>query len=444
MKKNITIAGAGLVGSLCALYLRKRGFDVSIYERRDDLRLTEITAGKSINLALSVRGWTALKKVGAAENVEKIAIPMYKRVMHDTEGNLYDQAYGNPGQAIYSVSRANLNLILMEMAEKNGAKIHYNQKCLDVDFSSGDTTFEHTKTGEKTTVNSDLLIGADGAFSAVRSKMTRRNRQQYSQHFIEHGYKELLIPANEDGTHKLEKNALHIWPRGNFMLIALPNLDGSYTCTLFAPYEGEESFEELNNNEDVKKYFKKIFPDFVPLIPDLCEQFFSNPTSSMAIMRTYPWHVDDKSILIGDAAHATVPFYGQGMNAGFEDCRILDELLDKHNNNFKTCFKEYSQVRKPNGDGVQDLSMHNFIVMRDKTADTKFLLQKKIEQKFAQQYPEKWVPLYSMVSFSNIPYSEAWQVGMKQEKMMQNIMNISNINETWDSKEIMEKMLGLI
>lgn len=444
MKKNITIAGAGLVGSLCALYMRKRGFDVSVYERRDDLRLTEISAGKSINLALSVRGWTALKKVGAAENVEKIAIPMYKRVMHDTEGNLYDQAYGNPGQAIYSVSRANLNLILMEMAEKNGAKIYCNQKCLDVDFSSSDTTFEHTKTGEKTTVNSDLLIGADGAFSAVRSKMTRRNRQQYSQHFIEHGYKELLIPANEDGTHKLEKNALHIWPRGNFMLIALPNLDGSYTCTLFAPYEGEESFEELNNNEDVKKYFKKIFPDLVPLIPDLCEQFFSNPTSSMAIMRTYPWHVDDKSILIGDAAHATVPFYGQGMNAGFEDCRILDELLDKHNNNFKTCFKEYSQVRKPNGDGVQDLSMHNFIVMRDKTADTKFLLQKKIEQKFAQQYPEKWVPLYSMVSFSNIPYSEAWQVGMKQEKMMQSIMNISNINETWDSKEIMEKMLGLI
>ena len=444
MKKNITIAGAGLVGSLCALYMRKRGFNVSIYERRDDLRLSEITAGKSINLALSVRGWTALKKVGAAENVEKIAIPMYKRVMHDTEGNLYDQAYGNPGQAIYSISRANLNLILMEMAEKNGAKIHYNQKYLDVDFTSGATTFENTKTGEKITVNSDLLIGADGAFSAIRSKMTRRNRQQYSQHFIEHGYKELLIPPNEDGTHKLEKNALHIWPRGNFMLIALPNLNGSYTCTLFAPYEGEESFEKLNTNKDVKNYFKKIFPDLVPLIPDLCEQFFSNPTSSMAIMRTYPWHVDDKSILIGDAAHATVPFYGQGMNAGFEDCRILDELLDKHNNNFKTCFKEYSQVRKPNGDGVQDLSMHNFIVMRDKTADTKFLLQKKIEQKFTQQYPEKWIPLYSMVSFSNIPYSEALQIGMKQEKIMQSIMNISNINETWDSEEIMEKMLDLI
>lgn len=444
MKKNITIAGAGLVGSLCALYMKKRGFDVSIFERRNDLRLTEISAGKSINLALSERGWTALKKVGAAKNVEKIAIPMYKRIMHDKEGNLYDQAYGNPGQAIYSVSRANLNLILMQMAEENGAKIYCNQKCLDVDFPSGETTFEHTKTGEKTTINSDLLIGADGAFSAVRSKMTRRNRQQYSQHFIEHGYKELLIPANEDGTHKLEKNALHIWPRGNFMLIALPNLDGSYTCTLFAPYEGKESFEELNNNEDVEKYFKKIFPDLVPLIPDLCEQFFSNPTSSMAIMRTYPWHVEDKSILIGDAAHATVPFYGQGMNAGFEDCRILDELLDKHKNNFKTCFKEYSEVRKPNGDGVQDLSMHNFIVMRDKTADAKFLLQKKIEQKFAQRYPEKWIPLYSMVSFTNISYSEAWHVGMKQEKMMQSIMNTSNINETWDSEEIMEKMLTLI
>ena len=444
MKKNITIAGAGLVGSLCALYMRKRGFDVSIYERRDDLRLAEIRAGKSINLALSVRGWTALKKVGVDKNVEKIAIPMYKRVMHDMEGNLYDQAYGNPGQAIYSVSRANLNLILMELAEKNGVKIHCNQKCLDVDFSNSKTTFEHTNTGKKQTVKSDLIIGADGAFSAVRSKMTRRNRQQYSQYFIEHGYKELLIPANEDGTHKLEKNALHIWPRGNFMLIALPNLDGSYTCTLFAPYEGEMSFEELNTNEDVIKYFKKIFPDLVPLIPDLCEQFFSNPTSSMAIMRTYPWHVDDKSILIGDAAHATVPFYGQGMNAGFEDCRILDELLDKHNNNFKTCFEEYSKVRKPNGDGLQDLSMHNFIVMRDKTADTKFLLQKKIEQKFAQRYPKKWVPLYSMVSFSNISYSKAWHIGMKQEEMMKSIMDITNISDIWESDEIMKKMLDLI
>jgi len=444
MKRKITIAGAGLVGSLCALYMQKRGFQVSLYERRNDLRLAEIAAGKSINLALSERGWTALKKVNAAKNVEKIAIPMYKRIMHDVHGQLSEQAYGNPDQAIYSVSRSKLNLVLMEMAENLGVEIHCNQRCLDVDFETATTTFEHTNSNKKTTVDSDLLIGADGAFSAVRNQMVKRNRQQYSQQYIEHGYKELLIPANDNGTHKLEKNALHIWPRGNFMLIALPNLDGSYTCTLFAPYEGKESFEKLNTHKDVQEYFEKTFPDLVPLIPDLCEQFFANPTSSMAIMRTYPWHVDDKTILIGDAAHATVPFYGQGMNAGFEDCRILDELLDKHNNNFETCFEEYSRVRKPNGDGVQDLSMHNFVVMRDKTAQTKFLLQKKIEQKFTQRYPEKWTPLYSMVSFTNISYADAWHIGMKQEKLMQSIMSKPNISEVWDSEDVMEEMLRLL
>lgn len=444
MKRKITIAGAGLVGSLCALYMQKRGFQTSIYERRDDLRLAKITAGKSINLALSERGWSALKKVSAAKNVEKIAIPMYKRIMHDVHGKLSEQAYGNPGQAIYSVSRSKLNLVLMEMAEKLGVEIHCNQKCKDVDFDTGNATFEHTNSKEQISVNSDLIIGADGAFSVVRSQMLKRSRQQYSQQYIEHGYKELVIPAHANGTHKLEKNALHIWPRGNFMLIALPNLDGSYTCTLFAPYEGDNSFEELKTNKDVQEYFEKTFPDLIPLIPDLCEQFFVNPTSSMAIMRTYPWHVKDKTVLIGDAAHATVPFYGQGMNAGFEDCRILDELLDKHNNNFKTCFEEYSRVRKPNGDGVQDLSMHNFIVMRDKTAQAEFLLQKKIEQKFTQRYPDKWIPLYSMVSFTNISYADAWVIGMKQEKLMQTIMSKPNIDQIWDSEDVMKEMLRLI
>ena len=424
--------------------MQKRGFQTSIYERRDDLRLAKITAGKSINLALSERGWSALKKVSAAENVEKIAIPMYKRIMHDVHGKLSEQAYGNPGQAIYSVSRSKLNLVLMEMAEKLGVEIHCNQKCKDVDFDTGNATFEHTNSKEQISVNSDLIIGADEAFSVVRSQMLKRSRQQYSQQYIEHGYKELVIPAHANGTHKLEKNALHIWPRGNFMLIALPNLDGSYTCTLFAPYEGDNSFEELNTNKDVQEYFEKTFPDLVPLIPDLCEQFFANPTSSMAIMRTFPWHVKDKTVLIGDAAHATVPFYGQGMNAGFEDCRVLDELLDKHNNNFKTCFEEYSRVRKPNGDGVQDLSMHNFIVMRDKTAQAEFLLQKKIEQKFTQRYPDKWIPLYSMVSFTNISYADAWVIGMKQEKLMQTIMSKPNIDQIWDSEDVMKEMLRLI
>jgi kynurenine 3-monooxygenase len=444
MKKSISIAGAGLVGSLCALYMCKRGYKTTIFERRNDLRSEIITAGKSINLALSTRGWTALKKVGADIEVEKIAIPMYKRVMHDTEGNLVDQAYGNPGQAIYSVARAELNVMLMQLAEKNGTSIECNEKCVDIDFKTGTTTFENTFTKKIKKVTSDLVVGADGAFSNVRSQMIKRRRQQYSQHYIDHAYKELLIPANQDGTHKIEKNALHIWPRGNFMLIALPNMDGSYTCTLFAPYEGKYSFEELNSKENILAYFNKIFPDFAELVPDLYDQFISNPTSPMAIMRTDPWHVFDKAVLVGDSAHATVPFYGQGMNSGFEDCRVLDELLDKHEDNLGECLEEYSRVRKPNGDGVQDLSMHNFIVMRDKTADPSFLLQKKIEQKFAQRYPEKWTPLYSMVSFSNISYAEAWKIGQHQEKLMETIMKIPKIETLWDEEEIMEKISELI
>jgi kynurenine 3-monooxygenase len=293
-------------------------------------------------------------------------------------------------------------------------------------------------------MSADVLIGADGAFSAVRKQMVQQHNHEYNYNEIEHDYKELLIPAGKNGTHLLDKNALHIWPRGEFMLIALANLDGSFTCTLFAPKNGENSFEGLNSKEEVENYFARTFPDFTDLVPNLYAQWKNNPTSSLGIVRTYPWHIKDTSILIGDAAHATVPFYGQGMNAGFEDCRILDELLDKHEDNFETCFDEYSKSRKPNGDGVQDLSMHNFIVMRDKTADPKFLLQKEIEKKFANLYPDKWIPLYSMVSFTNTPYSEAWKIGMKQEKLMQSIMSSPNIEKIWESDEIMQKMCSLV
>jgi kynurenine 3-monooxygenase len=228
------------------------------------------------------------------------------------------------------------------------------------------------------------------------------------------------------------------------MLIALPNMDGSFTCTLFFPFEGEHSFENLKTEEQVYNFFKDVFPDTLDLIPNLVEEYFNNPTSSLAIMRCDPWVVDDKVLLIGDAAHATVPFYGQGMNAGFEGCFVLDELMDKHGDDFISCFKEYSEIRKPDGDGVQDLSMHNFIVMRDKTADPQFLLQKKIELHFSNKYPEKWLPLYSMVSFSTIRYSEAWKIGQHQEQLMKEIMSLPNIENIWDSEEVEEKMLSLI
>ena len=442
MKKNVIIVGAGLAGSLCAMYMLKRGYDVSVYERRSDMRKTKLSAGRSINLALSKRGWTALEKVGVDKEVRHIAIPMPKRVMHDLDGNLTDQYYGNKDQAIYSVPRGELNVLLMNLAEARGAKIFFNHRCLDISIDRPELTLLDNNSNRELTISCDLVVGADGAYSAVRDKMMRQDRFQFSQNYIEHGYKELLIPANPDGTHKIEKNALHIWPRGSYMLIALPNLDGSYTCTLFSPYEGKDSFEDLNTPKKVKEFFNRVFNDFAKLTPDLVDQFFNNPTSSMGIFKCYPWHLKNYCVLIGDAAHATVPFYGQGMNASFEDCRFLDELLDKESD-MNNVLKKYSKNRKPNGDGLQDLSLHNFIVMRDKTADPDFLLQKKIEQKFSQKFPDKWVPLYSMVSFTNIPYSEAWEIGMRQEKLMSKIMNIPNIYEKWDSDEIMSKMLKM-
>ena len=444
MKKEVTIVGAGLVGSLCSLFMTNRGYNVSVFERRNDLRSEIISAGKSINLALSTRGWTALKEAGVESEVKKIAIPVYKRVMHDIKGNLTDQPYGNEGQCIFSVSRVLMNLLMMNLAENNGANLFFNEKCIDVDFNSAQVKFENTLTKKHTNVKSDFIIGADGAFSKVREQMVKKYNHQYNYNEIDHDYKELLIPAGKNGRYLIEKNALHIWPRGEFMLMALANLDGSFTCTLFAPKKGENSFENLNNKIDVENYFYKLFPDFFELVPNLYEQWKTNPTSNLGIIRTYPWNVDDKGLLIGDSAHATVPFYGQGMNCGFEDCRILDNLLTQNERDIKKCFEDFSKMRKPNGDGVQDLSMHNFIVMRDRTADPKFLLQKKIEKKFSNLYPKKWTPLYSMVSFSNISYQEAWKIGMKQEKIMKEIMDTENIEKLWKNEEIMQKILNLV
>ena len=444
MRKEITIVGAGLVGSLCSLFMTKRGYKVNVFERRKDLRSEIITAGKSINLALSKRGWTALEKAGIDAEVIKIAIPVYKRIMHDIKGRLTDQPYGNEGEAIYSVSRAQMNVLMMNLAEKNGANLYFNEKCIDVDFEQSIVTFENTEFKKNQNIKSDFLIGADGAFSVVRKQMVNKCQHDYEYNEINHDYKELLIPAGKNNSYLLDKNALHIWPRGDFMLMALANLDGSFTCTLFAPKKGKDSFDGLNTKQEVENYFSDIFPDFSALVPNLYEQWISNPTSTLGIVRTYPWHIKDRSLLIGDAAHATVPFYGQGMNCGFEDCRMLDDLLDDCQHDLEGCFKRYSEMRKPNADGVQDLSMQNFIVMRDKTADPLFLLQKKIEKKFSNLYPDKWTPLYSMVSFTNISYSEAWSIGMRQEKIMQEIMQIPNIDKIWKNQEIMQKINNLV
>lgn len=442
-KKKAIIVGAGLVGSLWAVYLSKAGYKVTIYERRSDIRLAEISAGKSINLALSTRGWKALDTVEVGDQIREIAIPMYGRTMHALDGTLTNQAYGKEGEAIFSVSRGGVNAKMMDIAEEiGGATIHYNHACVGADTKNGIVQLENLTTGEKITDQADVVFAADGAFSAVRyTAFQKIDGFNFSQRYIKDGYRELLLPANEDGSYKIDKNALHIWPRGKFMLIALANEDGSFTCTLFMPQSGDSnSFDQLKTKEDVDHFFKTTFPDFYEMMPNVGEAWEDHPLSSLAIMRSYPWH-DGKTALMGDAAHATVPFYGQGMNGGFEDCTVLWELMQKHNEDWDKVFEEYSIVRKPDGDALQDLSLHNYFVMRDYVADPTFLLQKKIEAKFSNLYPTKWLPLYSMVTFSSYRYSEALENGKRQDKIMKKVMELDNIEEKWDSQEVMDLIL---
>ncbi|TXB65381.1 FAD-dependent monooxygenase [Vicingus serpentipes] len=442
--KTASIVGAGLVGSLWAVYLTKAGYKVQLFERRPDIRKAEISAGKSINLALSTRGWKALDTVGVGDAVREIAIPMSGRIMHDLESNLTYQPYGKEGQAIYSVSRGGVNARMMDIAEATGqAEIFYNEKCVGTDLENGIVFLENSETGKKWEVKSDVVFASDGAFSAVRyNAMQKLDRFNYSQNYIEDGYREILLPANEDGSYKLDKNALHIWPRGRFMLIALPNEDGSFTCTLFMPFNGPNSFKTLTSKEAVDNFFQSTFPDFYTMMPNIADAWEDHPLSSLAIVRCYPW-THGKTALMGDAAHATVPFYGQGMNCGFEDCSVMWELMQKHNEDWPKVFEEYQQLRKPDGDGVQDLSLHNYYVMRDYVGDPKFLLQKKIEAHFSEKHPEKWLPLYSQVTFSHIRYSEAWKTGQKQDAIMKNVMaQFEDIENVWNSEAVENAILA--
>ena len=444
-KEKIVIVGAGLVGSLLASVLAKRGFEVEVYERRPDIRKAELIAGRSINLALSDRGWKALKLIGIEDEIKSISIPMYGRKMHDLEGNLSYQPYGVDNQAIYSVSRGDLNLRLINFAEKNfGVKFFFDMKCTDINLKENIAHFTHQKTKEKSKVNDSRIFGTDGAFSAVRSRLQKTDRFNYSQFYLEHGYKELVIPANEGGSHKIDKNALHIWPRGNFMLIALANLDGSFTVTLFFPFEGKTSFNSIKTKEDVLAFFKETFPDAVPIMTNLTDDYFENPTSSLVTVKCSPWNYEDKVLVIGDAAHAIVPFYGQGMNSGFEDVFLLDKMIGDLNNDWSKIIPEFAKSRKPDGDAIADLAIQNFIEMRDLVADPMFLLRKKIEKKFYTKYPEKWIPLYSQVTFTDIPYSLALANGKKQEKIMNEIMTLPNIETIWDSDEVEQKILSLV
>ena len=437
MKKNITIIGAGLVGSLLSIYLSKRGYKVKVFERMGDMRKRQMSGGRSINLALSDRGLLALEKVGLAEEIKKISIPMHGRFIHNLDGSNAFQPYGKQGQYINSVSRATLNMILMDLAEENGVEILFDHKCSTIDWENNRITFE-LPDSELLTIDSKLIFGSDGAFSASRLQhQLQHDKFDYQQYYIDCGYKELTILPTASGEFAMEINALHIWPRKDYMLIALPNLDKTFTCTLFFPFEGETSFSKLDSEEKVKLFFQKTFPDAVPLMPDYINEFFNNPTSSLVTVKCFPWIREDQFALIGDAAHAMVPFFGQGMNCGFEDCRILDELIDKYQDDWKTILSEYQFTRKPDGDAISDMAINNFTEMRDKTADPKFLLQKQIEANLHEKYPDQWIPAYSQVTFSpHIRYSDALRRGKKQEAIMQEVMRLPDIHKVWNTREI--------
>ncbi len=445
MDKQVTIVGAGLVGSLLSIYLARRGYTVTIYERRGDMRKEEMSAGRSINLALSDRGWRGLEGVGIADEIRKIAIPMYGRFIHHKNSTTAYQPYGKNDQAIYSVSRAEINMKLMDLAEQqSNVKIHFNQRCTTINRTKLEASFEDIHSGKTTSTVSDLLFGADGAFAASRLNMQlSSDRFEYNQHYIDAGYKELIIPPGKNGEFLLEKNALHIWPRGSFMMIALPNPDGNFTCTLFLPFEGDKSFAKLNTREAVKKFFDEEFPTAVPLMPTLLDDFFNNPASSLVTVKCFPWVFDNRIGLIGDAAHAIVPFYGQGMNCGFEDCVVLNELMDKYPHQWERILPEYQALRKPDADAIADLAVGNFVEMRDKTADPRFLLQKKIEARFSEKHPDKWIPLYSMVTYSpHIRYSKALSEGARQQAIMDKVMSLPDIENRWDSPEVEAEILN--
>jgi kynurenine 3-monooxygenase len=427
MKEKIAIVGGGLSGSLLATCLAKRGFTIDLYERRGDMRKGKVDAGRSINLALSTRGIEALNKVGLAEQVLGEAIPMNGRQMHSVLGELTYQPYGKEGQYINSVSRSGLNIELLELADAyENVTIHFNHRCIAADLDNNTATMETTD-GKRVEIKADIMFGTDGAFSAIRSEMQKTIRFNYSQTYENYGYKELEIPAGPEASFLIEKNALHIWPRGEFMMIALPNPGGNFTCTLFLPYEGKNSFEQLKTEEQVKAFFSTYFPDAAKLMPDLTRDFFSNPVGNLVTIRCNPW-VYKKFALVGDAAHAVIPFYGQGMNCSFEDVKELDEIIGEHYPNWDLILDKYQDARVVNANAIADLACKNFVEMRDLVGRADFMHFKHIEHDLAEFYPEIFKSQYSLVTFSTTPYAYALAQGIKNEALITYI--IANKLET--------------
>jgi kynurenine 3-monooxygenase len=407
--ERFVVVGGGLGGALMAVYLGQAGQQVEVYERRPDPRRGKAAEGRSINLAISTRGLDALERAGLREKIMSIAIPMRGRMLHSPTGSIRFQPYGTrPEHTINSVSRAALNATLLDAAEAlPNVRLFFGKRCVGANLDTPEVFFEDQESGETSQIHADAVLGTDGAFSAIRLQMQKLEGFNYRQDYLEHGYKELVIPPAADGGFLMEKNALHIWPRGGTMLIALPNFDGSFTCTCFWPLYGPQSFAALQTPEAVQAYFRQEFPDALPRMPTLMEDYFGNPVGSLVTIRCAPWHYRDKVVLLGDSCHAVVPFYGQGANAAFEDCVVLDECLRLNPTDRGEAFACYQRLRKRNTDALADLSLENFVEMRDKTASTLFLMEKRLEKVLHRAFPAWFIPLYTLVTFTRTPYAEA-------------------------------------
>lgn len=445
-QENILIIGAGLCGSLLALRLGQRGYKVSVYEMRPDLRKVKISAGRSINLAFSNRGNKAIKLVGLEEKVKPLCIPMTGRMIHDETGNTFLSNYsGREHEYINSISRGELNGLLLTEAEKHSnVTIQFNKKCKSVDFEKTTALFENQENQKEFTEKANIIIATDGAGSAMRNSyfLEKKFLFSFSQNFLTHGYKELAILPTKTGGYKTYKNALHIWPRGSYMLIALPNLDGSFTVTLFLSFdEGEYNFNNLTNKESVLQFFKKEFPDALALMPNLVDDFFENPTSPLGTVKCTPWHYKGNTLLMGDAAHAIVPFYGQGMNASFEDVVEFDKVLDQYEGNWEIVFKEYQKNRKKDTDAIADLAIDNFYEMRDYVANPIFQQKRKLETALENKFPDDYTSKYALVTFREaIGYQQAMLKGRAQDKAILNLLADKKINLESNLKDVLEKI----
>ncbi|WP_136479972.1 FAD-dependent oxidoreductase [Cognatitamlana onchidii] len=433
-QQNVLIIGAGLCGSLLALRLGQRGYNVNVYEKRPDLRKVNISSGRSINLAFSNRGLKAMKLVGLQDLVTKLCIPMHGRMIHDSHGNVFLSNYsGRSNEYINSVSREGLNALLLNEAEKHeNVNLFFNKKCKSVDFQKTTALFKDYGSKNEFIEDADVIIATDGAGSVMRKSyyLGKKFLFSFSQQYLTHGYKELCILPKENGDFRIEKNALHIWPRGSFMLIALPNLDGSFTVTLFLSFdEGNYNFNNLKSEDAVLEFFQKEFPDALALMPNLIDDFFNNPTSPLGTIKCNPWHYKGNTLLMGDAAHAIVPFYGQGMNASFEDVVEFDKVLDQNLGNWEATFKTYEATRKKDTNAIADLAIDNFHEMKDHVANPIFIEKRKLEMALENQFPTKYASKYSMVTFNeNMGYNEAMLKGRAQDKAIINLLSQNNFN----------------